>query len=211
MNEILQKQLDYYLSGDLYATLELIGAVLYLLYVWLVTKNHIASWPVNWVACIVTFAVFGHQGLYNQMFLQVFYFGLGIYGWVQWRSKAEGSTILPITTITANTAMYSGIAWVGIALVLWGLNTAFQSFQPKLIINPWEIVSVAGSLVALYLTAKRIIQNWHLWFLVDAISAVLFYQQGLYIYAIIYAIYLILCFTGYAFWKKEMETAPVTH
>jgi nicotinamide mononucleotide transporter len=59
------------------------------------------------------------------------------------------------------------------------------------------------SLVAQYLQARRIVENWHFWILVDVICTFyLFPIQKLYVTTGLYGIFLILAVMGLLEWLK---------
>ena len=56
---------------------------------------------------------------------------------------------------------------------------------------------------AQYLIAKKKIENWALWVIVNVIYIVIYTQKDLHLYVVLYSIYLLLSFYGFANWKKE--------
>jgi nicotinamide mononucleotide transporter len=65
------------------------------------------------------------------------------------------------------------------------------------------------SLSALYMQAKKWIQNWILWIIVDLIYVPVYWLNHNYITAILYLIYIPLAFKGLQMWRGEMnKTSP---
>ena len=64
--------------------LELTGAVIGLLYLWLELRASIWLWPVGIVMPALYVYIFYVSGFYADMGINVYYFGAGIYGWAMW-------------------------------------------------------------------------------------------------------------------------------
>ena len=65
----------------------------------------------------------------------------------------------------------------------------------------------AFSLVATWMTAKKILQNWIFWIIVDALAMYLYASRAFYLIALLYAIYTVLAVIGYYQWKKRIQVS----
>ena len=74
----------------------------------------------------------------------------------------------------------------------------------------FDSFTTSGSLVAQYLLAKKYLQNWWLWILVDLVAIPLYIYKSLYIIAGLFTVYLIICVWGYISWSKAMKPKHVT-
>ena len=63
-----------------------------------------------------------------------------------------------------------------------------------------------GAIVTTWMVARKIIQNWHYWFVIDAVSAGLYAAQGLWLTAMLFVFYLVLVVVGYRQWRASMTT-----
>jgi nicotinamide mononucleotide transporter len=59
--------------------------------------------------------------------------------------------------------------------------------------------------VGLILLARKYIEQWIAWVVVDVICVVLFIYKGIYLTAGLYALYTVLAIYGYYVWKQKME------
>jgi Nicotinamide mononucleotide transporter len=55
------------------------------------------------------------------------------------------------------------------------------------------------------MVAKKIIENWIYWFVIDSISIYLFYSRELYLTSILFFIYLIIIIFGYKSWNRKLK------
>lgn len=62
-----------------------------------------------------------------------------------------------------------------------------------------------GSVVTTYMVAKKVLENWLYWLVIDAVAMVLYIERGLYPTAILFGLYLILVIIGYFSWKQDFE------
>ena len=71
----------------------------------------------------------------------------------------------------------------------------------------WDSLTTWGAVLTTYLVAKKFIENWIYWFVIDFISVFLFISRDLYLTAGLFFAYLIIIFFGYRSWKSEMEAS----
>ena len=70
---------------------------------------------------------------------------------------------------------------------------------------PWPDGSVLVlSLLATWAQARRRIESWVLWIVVDLISIPLYWSRSLPLTAILFAIFLVLCIAGLVSWSKRL-------
>jgi nicotinamide mononucleotide transporter len=70
----------------------------------------------------------------------------------------------------------------------------------------WDAFTTAGSFVATWMLARKIIEHWLIWIIVDSVSLGLYIYKGLYATVILFAVYTLLAVMGYIEWKKELKT-----
>ena len=59
-----------------------------------------------------------------------------------------------------------------------------------------------GAIIATYMVAKRLLENWAYWFVIDSISIFLFMSRGLILTSLLFFVYLIIIYFGYKSWTK---------
>jgi len=69
---------------------------------------------------------------------------------------------------------------------------------------PWiDAFTTAFSFTATYMLARKILEHWIIWVVVDFISVALYFYRGLYSSIVLFLIYTILAVLGYKEWKKQ--------
>ena len=64
-----------------------------------------------------------------------------------------------------------------------------------------------GAIAASYLVAKKILENWFYWLVIDFVSVFLFISRELYPTALLFIVYLVLVVIGYSAWRKSWQLA----
>lgn len=193
--------LDYSISY-----VELIGTIFGLISVYFASRANILTWSTGIVNEIFLFILFFQVYLYADMFLQVYFFIVTLYGWYNWRTTTVESKIGVINSkarwltaiIIVTGALLSGLLIKNIHLYLP------QYFRIAAAYPYTDSLVMVLSIVATVLLAKKKIENWCLWILTDAICVVLYYKKGVYFLSLEYLIFLGLASYGLYHWKKQL-------
>lgn len=184
---------------------EIVGTVAGLLGVWLATRQNVWTWPIGLISVFAYIVFFYQIKLYADMGLQVFFAGASIYGWYEWLYGGKNKTELPVSRLTTLSAALCLLAG-GVFTVLLGWY--FRNFTDAS--YPVLDSGLAGfSLVGQFLLTGKKIENWILWFVVDAIYVWLYVQKEAYLTAFLYFVFLGLAIQGYLAWRREIKTQPV--
>lgn len=177
--------------------IEITAVVFTLICVYLTAKNNIWCWPTGIIGVAAYFLLFWHINLYAEVILQTIYLAQCLYGWYNW-SRIKNKPPAPITNISSN---WYFLIIIPIALLLYfPLNEYTNASIPLL-----DSITTSMSLVANWILAKRIIQNWYLWISVDILYIIMFAYKGIYLTAVLYFVLLILSVKGLKHWKKELS------
>ena len=185
----------------IYTVLEVLATIFGIVCVFLQTQEKVIAWPFGLVSVILAIFVFQNAGLYSDVVLHFIYIGLNLYGWYYWSNKNSKNEeeVVPVASLSINSVLYWALfiilgAWV------WGtyMDYIFGASFPYL-----DAFIMVGSLSAQYLLAKKVIQNWLLWIIVDVVAVGVYFAKGLYPFAFLFFVYLLLCVFGYISWKKQ--------
>jgi len=180
---------------------EPIGTVLGLIVVWFLIRQNVWAWPLGVAYVFVSITVLYEARLYANLLLHlVAFLPMNLYGWYYWLFGTEQRDELPVTrtsgSVLATLAVLCGAVAAGLGL--W-FATQTDAAYPY-----WDNGVFAMSLAAMWLTARKKIENWILWLVVNVISVGLYSLQGLQGYAILYAIYIGMAVWGYVTWRRSM-------
>ena len=185
--------------------LESTAVIFAILYLILAVKQNILCWTAGIISSILYFFIMQTAGLYMEACLQVFYVAMGIYGWSQWRvSDAKHSSFVVNTW-----SKYEHVSAISIILALSLLSGCLLERFTDAALPFLDALVTWGAVVATYMVAKKLLENWIYWFVIDATSIFLFIERGLWLSAILFATYLVIIFFGYQSWNKVREGQSV--
>jgi nicotinamide mononucleotide transporter len=181
--------------------IELIAAVLGLIGVWLTAKQNIWCWPLGLINVILSAYVFFTSRLYADVLLQTFYFVLTIYGWYNWVFGGPKKNELPIRNILR--------AELLIILSITATGTALMGFLFARYTNAafpyWDSFVTVGGIIGTWAMAKKIIEHWIMWIILDLNCTAIYFCKSLYAFTPQYFIFVILSVYGIYEWRKELN------
>ncbi|MEM9929571.1 MAG: nicotinamide riboside transporter PnuC [Bacteroidota bacterium] len=186
--------------------LELIGTLTGLISVWLAVKNKVGTWPVGLINVVCFALLFYHFRLYSDALLQVYFFGMSLYGWYYWQQK-NGKPVEPIKVLRPK-ARWWWLFILGAGTLVQGsvmsqVHALAPTFFPAPAAFPYpDAFTTIASILATFLLARRYLESWVLWVAVDIVSIVLYFSKGILMVGIEYIIFLGLAATGGWRWYR---------
>lgn len=187
-------------QAERYDPLELAGTILGLISVWLTVRQNIWCWPTGLVMVALYAVVFFRARLYADAGLQVVYFVLQLYGWYEWLYGGKARGKLEVARITFRLgAWLAVVAAAATALMGYMLATRTDASLPY-----WDSAATVLSLVAQWMLARKLIENWLVWITVDVLSIGIYAAKALYPTMALYAAFLGLAVFGWIEWRKSL-------
>ena len=180
--------------------LELIGLIIGLLYLLLEYKANIWLWPVGVIMPIVYIIIFYQNKFYADMTFNVYYLFASIYGWYIWAKSLEKTdkgliSHLPKKYIVGLSAIFVAI-FAAIAFLLINFTDSEVPYG--------DSFTTTLSILAMWMLAHKYIEQWLLWIVVNAVTAVLYHNKELNITVILFIVNFFVSILGYVKWKKMM-------
>lgn len=168
-------------------------------YVILAAKRLILCWLFALISSALYVYICFISKLYIETFLQVFYFGMGVLGWILWnKSSAENNEIKTW-----------GIRLNLINIILSGILTFGLGYYFKLNTNqasPFLDAFVTSfALSATLMITKKVHEGWAYFIVVDLVSIYLYASRELYLSSFLSIVYTILAIFGWLAWLKAMK------
>lgn len=181
---------------------EPLGTILGFVIVICLIRQNLWAWPLGVAYVVVSVSVLWEARLYANLALHVLGFlPLNLYGWYYWLFGSHADqTALPVTTTRRPTLLL--LLGLGAAATL-ALGAAFAAWTDAAY-PYWDNGLFVGSLIAMWLTARKKIENWLVWFAVDVVSVGVYWLQGLPLYAGLYFVYLAMAVAGWREWQRSM-------
>jgi nicotinamide mononucleotide transporter len=159
------------------------------------------GWPLAVVSSLLYTWLFYASKLYGDGSLQIFFALTGAWGWAQWLMGKRDNKPLTIAKLTRSQVLWSIAAW----LAAWGaLGLFLKRFTDTDV--PWfDAFPTAGSVLGTVLLARKYIENWPVWVVVNVVSVALFIYKQLYLTAILYVIFIAMAVWGWRVWREKLR------
>ena len=184
--------------------IEVLGAILGLLYIFFSIRQHILTWPTGLFTSLLYTAVFFQSGFYADMGLQVYYVIISIYGWYYWLKggkKEKQEEQIPVTKMPRQLFLKSILVTAAIYILILFILIRFTDSTVPIM----DSLTTALSVTATWMLAKKYIEHWLIWIFVDLVSAGLYVYKGLWPTVILFLVYTIMAVLGYIEWKKTIK------
>lgn len=184
--------------------LELFGLVSGLACVWLMIRQNVLTFPIGLAYALTSVAVMARNHLYADVLLNAYYVVINAYGWWYWQvRKEESGQELPVTRVPRRTALLLvpiGLAGFGILVFVLVQYTGAEMVY-------WNSATTVLSFIAMWMSARKYLENWMIWLVVNAVSIGIYFFQGILPYALLYAVYLVMAVQGHRAWSRSLEAA----
>ncbi|MEG1405774.1 MAG: nicotinamide riboside transporter PnuC, partial [Alistipes sp.] len=177
-------------------TLEIIGTLVGLLYLYFEYKASIWLWATGIVMPAIYIFVYYDAGFYADMGIQFYYLLAGGYGWTMWMRRAhrdQPTTERRISSMpVARWLPLSAVTLLCFGAIAFILIRFTDSTVPY-----GDSFTTALSIVGLWMLAQKYTEQWLVWVAVDLVCAALYFYKGLYPTAVLYALYTVIAVFGY--------------
>ena len=180
--------------------IEIVAVVLGLISVWLVIRQNVICYPLGIISVFIYIFIFYEVKLYADMGLQVFFVILQAYGWYEWLYGGVNKTKLTVRRASRRTRATLFLFTVSGSAVLGYLLHRYTDAAVPFVDSTLTVMSMAGQ----WLVARKYIENWNVWMVVNIGSIAMYGYKDLYFTMILYAVYFGLAIVGYREWKKEL-------
>ena len=178
--------------------IEGVGAALAIAYLLLALKQNKLCW-FAWIASSILYLYVMYQaGLYMESLLQVFYLCMGFYGLSQWSKTINNNQNTYVDLWSIGNHIFA----ISLVIVLSFLSGTLLSNFSNAALPFIDAFTTWGAIVASYMVAKKILENWIYWFVIDFISVFIFASRGLYFTSALFVTYLVIIYFGYRSWSK---------
>ncbi|MCL1045256.1 nicotinamide mononucleotide transporter [Shewanella sp. 10N.286.51.B7] len=182
---------------------EAVAVILAIAYLVLAMRTNIWCWAAAFVSTAIYTVLFWKVSLLMESLLNVYYMAMAIYGFWLWRYGASDvhNTASPIISWSLKTHLIIIAVTSIISLVvgyLMATNTS-ASF-PYL-----DALTTCFAVMTTYLVAKKVIENWYYWMVINSLSIYLYLQKGLMLTSGLLILYLFMAVSGYFMWRKKMQ------
>lgn len=185
---------------------EIVGAVLGLAYLLFAMRRSLWCWLCAFVSSAIYLVLFAKAALYMQSALQVFYIAMAVYGYIDWkRGRTEDAGVIIRRWTIREHAVAVAAVFIATSINGW-LLVDTDAAAPYL-----DSFVTWGSVITTWMVARRVLENWLYWVVVDGLAAYLYFSQGLLVTTVLFLIYLGIVVGGYVIWRREQRLQTATN
>lgn len=191
---------------------ELVGVFIGLIYLYLEYKASFWLWSAGIVMSVFYIIIFFNAKFYADAGIYAYYLGANIYGLIVWqRHQKNGASANAAAMPITHTEQRQILPLCLIGLASWAFLWLILSRLTDSPVPIGDAFTTALSIVAMYLLAKKKLEQWWLWVVVNLASCLLYAWKGLYPMAGLFVVYTIVSVMGYFRWKREMLKINFRH
>lgn len=185
--------------------LELVAVVFAVAYLVLAVKENSLCWYAAGISTLIFLFIFWDVKLYMESGLQIYYLAMAFYGWYQWRGAQTETVSLRVSKWRAKQhvvalALIATLTFVSGSL----LNSGTDANLPYL-----DSFTTWASVVTTFMVARKILENWFYWLVIDSVSIYLYLDRELYFTSLLFAIYIVIIFFGWFAWNRSYRQRGV--
>lgn len=181
--------------------IEIVAVTTGLAYIFLSIKQNIWCWLFGIISSGLYLFVFFYTKIYADMLLQVYYVIMGIYGWLHWAriDNSKENSQLPVLRLSTREILIA----FGVTFVLFIVIAQFLIYFTDSTI-PWiDAFTTSLSFTATWMLARKILEHWIVWVVVNMVSIGLYFYRELYATIILFAVLTVMAVIGYYKWKRQ--------
>ena len=181
--------------------LDITTTALGLAYILLEYKASIWMWVVGFMMQVLGIVLYYQKGLYADCGMEFYYLAMTVYGFVAWTRHKQKTSDLPIRHMPKKTAL----AWLGVGLAAWLVIYLILKNFTNSTVPVADAFTTAFSIVGIWALARKYLEQWFVWIVVDVVTCVLYFYKDIPFKASLYALYVVIAVMGYFKWKELMS------
>ncbi|MGB0472990.1 MAG: nicotinamide riboside transporter PnuC [Porticoccaceae bacterium] len=178
--------------------LETVAVLLGIAYLLFAMRENSLCWYCAFISTGIYIWIFGDVSLYMESALNAYYMVMAVYGWYQWQRGGTGAKGIKL----GSWGIMQHTAAIGLVLVLSAVSGYLLSQNTDARMPYIDSFTTWGSVITTYMVARKVLENWLYWIVIDGVSIFLYIDRGLYQTVGLYSLYLILAVVGYIAWRK---------
>ena len=180
---------------------EYIAVALSMAYLLLAIKENLWCWPAAFFSTLIYTIMYWNGALLMESLLNFYYMYMAVFGWVVWRKGKANQAQRLITSWPVNRHIIlialTTLASLAIGYVMQNYTHADFAYL--------DSFTTCFAVVTTYLVAKKVLENWLYWIVIDAASMYLYYEKGYYPTLVLFIFYTIMAAWGFKTWYEEYE------
>jgi nicotinamide mononucleotide transporter len=185
--------------------LEVTAVVFAMAYLLLAVRENVLCWLFAFLSTAIYTVLFWDVSLLMESALNVYYMAMAVYGWYQWTRGGTNGDELP-HALAVRSMSGSQHVWVIAAIVVLSAVSGYLLGEHSTAAWPYvDSFTTWASVITTYLVARKYLQNWLYWIIIDAVSVPLYIDRGLNLTALLFVAYVVIAVIGYFKWRDHFR------
>lgn len=180
--------------------LEIVSVAFGLLYIILAARENLWCWPAAFIGTGTAIFLFWDASLLMESALNVYYLLMAVFGWWQWQYGSKQKNELEISTW--GTSQHA-ITILSIAALTF-LSGYLLKGNTGAALPYVDSFTTWAAVITTWMVARKILENWLYWIVIDVVGVWLYAERGLFLYALLFAAYTVIAIIGYFSWRKTL-------
>jgi len=182
---------------------EIVAVAFGLIYIILAAKENIWCWPAGFIGTGTSIYLFWDGSLYMESALNVYYLLMAIFGWWQWQYGSANRTTLSIRSFR----LHEHLSAFALVAALTAISGYFLSTKTDAALPYLDSFTTWSAVITTWMVARKILENWLYWIVINCASIYLYLERGFVLYAVLFALYVVIAFFGYRQWRYTVRHA----
>jgi len=182
-----------------WVNLETVAVILAIAYLLLAIKENSLCWYCAFFSTAIYVWIFGDVSLYMESALNIYYMAMAVYGWYQWQRGGQDKTGLQISRWSLGNHFLA----VGVILIATVTSGYLLAANTDARLPYLDSFTTWASVITTVMVARKIIENWLYWVVINMVSIFLYLDRELYQTAGLFVLYIVLAVAGYIIWIKK--------
>ncbi|GGQ31482.1 nicotinamide riboside transporter PnuC [Shewanella litoralis] len=209
MNDVMLAIQQAFSEASVMTFWEAIAVMLALAYLILAMRTNIWCWSAAFLSTAIYTVLFWNVSLLMESVLNIYYMGMAVYGYWLWlhvpsaqqSQRHDVSSQLNITSWTLKThAIVIAVTSLVSVVVGYGMANYTSAAFPYI-----DAATTCFAVMTTYLVAKKVLENWLYWVVIDVVSIYLYFQKGLMLTSGLFILYVAMAVAGYMMWRKKYQ------
>lgn len=186
---------------------EVIAVILGFAYLILAMRENSLCWYAAFGSTAIFSWLFFDVSLIMESALNVYYLAMAVYGWYCWNNKKQDTqNELPVSTWSAKQHAMT----ISSILLLTFISGQLLNNHTTAVLPYLDSFTTWGAVLTTYMVAKKVLENWIYWIVIDAIAVYLYIDRALYLTALQMLVYVFMCFFGFKTWYNSYKNSNQT-
>lgn len=192
------------LWGSPVTAAELIACVLAIAMVLCNFAVNPTAWPLAIASSALYALLFAHSRLYGEAGLQLVFIAVAFWGWWQWlRGRGDDGALLRVHRLGKRARLAIAL----VTLAAWPLLGLLLARVTDTDVPYLDALPTVGSIAGQFLLARKLVENWPAWLLVNLWSIGVFAYKALWLTVLLYAVFAVLAAIGWRTWQRMLAPA----